>query len=70
MGRGSGPRRRGPPGRSGGRETKIVYEEAGQVRAVRGTLVGEDEHFFILRREGGELRISKGIILKIEEVRR
>ncbi len=67
MGRGSGPRRRGPPGRSGGRETKIVYEEAGQVRAVRGTLVGEDERFLTLRRRDGELRIAKDIVLKIEE---
>ncbi len=70
MGRGSGPRKRGPPGRSGGRETKIVYEEAGQVRSIRGTLIGEDEHFFILRREGGEFRIRKSIVLKVEEVRR
>ena len=57
-------------GRGRGSETKIVYEEAGQVRAIRGVLVGEDEHFVILRRRDGELRIAKDIILKVEEVRR
>ncbi len=70
MGRGSGPRRRGPPGRSGGRETKIVYEEAGKIRAVRGRLIAEDEHFFTLMRRDGELRVAKNITLKVEEVPR
>ncbi len=58
-------------GRGGGRgETKVVYEEQGRVRAVRGVLIGEDERFLTLRRRDGELRIAKDIILKIEEVRR
>ncbi len=57
-------------GGTGRGETKIVYEEAGQIRSVRGRLVGEDERFLILRRRDGELRIAKDIVLKIEEVRR
>ncbi len=68
MGRGSGPRRRGPPGRSGKGEVKVVYREGSAIRAVRGTLIGEDERFLTLQRRDGELRIAKDIILKIEEV--
>jgi hypothetical protein len=54
-------------GGTGRGETKIVYEEAGKIRAVRGRLIGEDEHFFTLRRRDGKLRIAKDIVLKIEE---
>ncbi len=57
-------------GRSRGRgESKIVYEEAGQIRAVRGHLLREskDGLFFVLQRRDGELRIAKAIILKVEE---
>ncbi len=50
-------------------ETKVVYREGHEIRAVRGTLIGEDEDFLTLRRRDGEIRIAKGIILKIEEVR-
>ncbi len=69
MGKGSGPRRRRPPGHSGGRETKVTYEDAGQVRVVRGTLIAEDEHFLTLRRRDGTLRLRMTTILKFEEVR-
>ncbi len=48
-------------------EVKVVYREGPEIRAVRGILVGEDEHFLTLRRRDGELRIAKDIILKIEE---
>lgn len=50
-------------------ESKVVYQEGGHIRAIRGLLIGEDEHFFILLRRDGELRIRKDIVLKIEEVR-
>ncbi len=49
-------------------EVKIVYREGDVIRAVRGRLVGEDEFFFILMRRDGQLRISKSITLKLEEV--
>ncbi len=57
-------------GRGRGSETKVVYREGREVRAVRGRLVGEDERFLILQRRDGELRIAKDIVLKIEEVPR
>ncbi len=55
-------------GRRGG-ESKIVYVEAGHIRAVRGVVVGDSEDglFLIISRRAGEVRIAKNIILKIEE---
>ncbi len=51
-------------------ETKIVYREGSEIRAVRGVLIAEDGHFLTLMRRGGTLRVAKDIILKIEEVSR
>ncbi len=50
-------------------ETKVVYREGPEIRAVRGRLIAEDEHFLTLRRRDGGLRIAKASVLKIEEVR-
>ncbi len=52
-------------------ESKVVYREGHEIRAIRGTLLGESEDglFLILQRRDGELRIAKAIVLKIEEVR-
>ncbi len=47
-----------------------MYREGPEIRVVRGRLVGEDERFLILRRQDGELRVAKDIVLKIEEVPR
>ncbi len=49
-------------------EVKVVYREGDVIRAVRGRLIGEDEHFFTLMRRDGQLRVAKNIVLKIEEV--
>lgn len=53
----------------GQEETKIVYDEDGQVRAVRGQLREDtDPDFLILDRfDGSLIKISKRIILKIEQ---
>ncbi len=51
-------------------ETKIVYREGSEIRAVRGVLVAEDDTFFTLERRGGTLRVAKNIVLKVEEMRR
>lgn len=50
-------------------ESKVVYQEGGHIRAVRGRLVGDSEDglFLVLRRRSGEVRIAKSCVLKIEE---
>ncbi len=55
-------------GRGGG-ESKVVYREGHEIRAIRGTLLGESEDglFLILQRRDGELRVAKSVIIKIEE---
>ncbi len=52
-------------------ETKVVYREGSEIRAVRGRFLRESEDglFFVLQRRDGELRIAKDIVLKVEEVR-
>ncbi len=53
----------------GRRETKVVYEEMGHIRAIRGVLMGDskDGLFVILQRRAGEVRIAKSCIVKMEE---
>jgi len=48
-------------------ECKIVYREGSNIRALRGTIDGEDETFIILKRRNGRIRINKADIIKIEE---
>jgi len=50
-------------------ESKIVYKEGNDIRALRGTIDGEDDIFIVLKRRDGVIRINKNDIIKIEEVK-
>lgn len=48
----------------------LTYRLGNEVFAVRGTPAGEDRGYFTMRKaEGGILKISKRLIVKIEEVK-
>ena len=49
-------------------ESKIVYLEGKDIRAIRGKIVGDDGFFIKIFRESGNVSISKRRIVKIEEV--
>jgi hypothetical protein len=51
-------------------ESKILYNEGSDLRVIRGKIVSEDSYFINISREDGEIRISKGAIVKIELWRR
>jgi len=48
-------------------ESKIVYLEGKDIRAIRGKIVGDDGFFIKIFRESGSVSISKRSIIKIEE---
>lgn len=50
-------------------ESKIVYKEGNDIRALRGTIDGEDDIFIVLKRRDGIIRINKADIIKIEEIK-
>lgn len=52
------------------KESKIVYREGGDIRALRGVIGDEDDIFIILKRRDGKIRINKKHIVKIEEATR
>ena len=47
--------------------TKIVYNDGDVVRALKGTILREDDFFVYVRHSNGEIRIGKQFIIKIEE---
>ena len=49
-------------------ESKIVYLEGEDIRAIRGKIVGDDGFFIKIIRDSGNVSISKRRIVKIEEV--
>jgi len=49
-------------------ESKVVYLEGKDIRAIRGKIVGDDGFFIKISRESGNVSISKRRIVKIEEV--
>jgi len=49
-------------------ESKIVYLEGSEVRAIRGKILDDDGFFIKIRRREGHIFVSKGVIVKIEEV--
>lgn len=48
------------------KESKIVFRDGEQIRAIRGMVEKEDD-FYIIRRRDGTLRLNKSCVLKIEE---
>jgi len=47
---------------------KLVYEDEGESRAIRGEIIDEDDVFIeIQRSDGKKFRINKHKIIKIEE---
>lgn len=50
-----------------GVEDKVTYKEGETIRVLRGN-VSEDEHFIIILREDGEVRINKNCVIKIERM--
>ncbi|MHA1280225.1 MAG: hypothetical protein ACTSQ8_23840 [Candidatus Helarchaeota archaeon] len=47
-------------------ECKVVYKEGDDIRALRGTIDGEDDIFIVLKRRDGVIRINKNNVIKIE----
>jgi hypothetical protein len=50
-----------------GDDTKVVFIELNQVRALRGRLVAEDSKFVTLERRDGRVRIAKSCVVKIQQ---
>jgi len=48
-------------------EKKIVYNEDGAVRVLRGIIIEEDDYFIKIQRRDGIQRIGKKFIIRIEE---
>lgn len=48
-------------------EKKIVYNEDGTVRVLRGIIIEEDDFFIKIQRRDGVQRIGKKFIIRIEE---
>jgi hypothetical protein len=51
-------------------EIALTYRMGNEVFTVRGTPIGTDDTTFTLRKtEGGVLRISKRLIVKVEDIK-
>lgn len=48
------------------RESKVVYNDNGIIRCIRGVLDESDPDFFIVKRRDGEFRVSRKLVLTIE----
>jgi hypothetical protein len=48
------------------KESKVRYREGGDIRALRGSILGEDDVFVVLQRRDGNIRVNKRNIIKIE----
>ena len=49
-----------------GDEVKVVFEEDGETRALRGVITGDDGTFITLERRDGIVKIARRVIIKIE----
>lgn len=49
------------------KESKVVFRDGEQIRAIRGIITSEDDFFIAIQRRDGSLRLHKSLILKIEE---
>lgn len=47
-------------------ESKILFRDGEQIRAIRGTITSEDNFFITVQRRDGTVRLNKSQILKIE----
>jgi len=47
-------------------EVKIVFQEADEIRVLRGKKIDEDDIFIVLKRDNGTFWINKKSIIKIE----
>jgi len=47
-------------------EVKIIFKEGTDVRVLRGIITKEDQDFVFLKRNDGDYRINKNVIIKIE----
>ena len=55
---------------SGNGTLKIVWLEGNIPHCVFGELVSEDDHFLVFRqRDGLEIKLNKGYVIKIEEAK-
>ena len=52
---------------NGDDESKIVFRDGNQIRAIRGIITSEDNFFITIQRHDGVLRLNKSQILKIEK---
>lgn len=50
-----------------GDDTKVVFIEMNELRALRGRLVAEDSKFVTLERRDGIVRIAKSCVVKIQQ---
>jgi hypothetical protein len=50
-------------------EVKVLFIEGNEenIRAIRGRILKEDDHFIHLERRDGTYRLNKRFIIKIEE---
>ena len=51
---------------NGENEIKIVFQEADEIRVLRGRKIDEDAIFIVLKRNDGTFWINKKSIIKIE----
>ncbi|MBU4501116.1 MAG: hypothetical protein KKA79_00875 [Nanoarchaeota archaeon] len=49
------------------KESKVVFRDGEETRAIRGIIINEDSFFITIQRRDGFLRLNKSQILKIEE---
>lgn len=54
------------PSPEGSRESKVLFVDAERPRTIKGMITSEDDHFIVLSRRDGEVRIAKRYIIKIE----
>ena len=47
-------------------ESKVVYEENGRIRAIRGQVDETDPIFVIIERRDGTFKVNKKMVLTIE----
>lgn len=45
---------------------KVVYQDGENTRALKGTIIKEDEYFVYVNSSFGEIRIGKQFIIKVE----
>lgn len=50
-------------------EDEVAFMEDGKLRVLRGTVIGEDEHFVHVSRNDGDWSINKAQIVKIQRRR-